>query len=457
MPRVLGSSTGIGVRYTISGSAIVLRSAEIVSTDVNTSEPVWAAIYGHQSNSGAFSPDIDLDIYGTVSADYSAISIDGTIDRSDLFLARTATVTGLNAIHIEQDVGGSGGRIVNNGEIYGAISAISYVAPSSDASPAAFSVSNSGFIYGGSYSISVMYGDFHLVNTGDIYGYVTVYSGESFIENRGTIDGGINLGANNDRVVNRGEIFGGISMGAGNDIYDGRYGFVAESSQTGPIIAGAWVYGGEGNDNFINSTFEDNFDGGSGVDTLRFDGSNAAIVFLDGNEGGGSALGDIYRNIENVVGSATGADIINGSSAGNALNGRGGNDVLRGLGGSDQLIGGVGIDSLSGGAGNDYFTFLNIGEGGDRIADFGNVSGNNDSIRISASGFGLSLPVGQLAATYFRSGTTNLAQDADDRFVFRTTDKTLWFDADGRGGSAPILIADLQDNATFNQTDILIF
>jgi hypothetical protein len=49
-----------------------------------------------------------------------------------------------------------------------------------------------------------------------------------------------------------------------------------------------------------------------------------------------------------------------------------------------------------------------------------------------------------------------LAQDADDRFIFRTTDQTLWYDADGSGSGAALMIADLQAGATMTNLDILI-
>ncbi|PYF09196.1 hypothetical protein C8J30_11069 [Rhodobacter viridis] len=62
--------------------------------------------------------------------------------------------------------------------------------------------------------------------------------------------------------------------------------------------------------------------------------------------------------------------------------------------------------------------------------------------------------LGERVATAFVSRTDNRAQDADDRFIFRTTDGMLWFDADGKGGSAAVQIADLQDGAALKVVDI---
>ena len=63
---------------------------------------------------------------------------------------------------------------------------------------------------------------------------------------------------------------------------------------------------------------------------------------------------------------------------------------------------------------------------------------------------------GTLAATKFVSGTTNLAQDADDRFIFCTTDATLWFDANGKAAGGAVMLADLQAGAVVTAVDIII-
>ena len=75
---------------------------------------------------------------------------------------------------------------------------------------------------------------------------------------------------------------------------------------------------------------------------------------------------------------------------------------------------------------------------------------------MQATGFGGGLVAGALAAGQFISRGDNLAQDADDRFIFRTTDQTLWFDIDGTGGVGPSLIADLQAGALLTAADILL-
>ncbi|MFN0193070.1 MAG: hypothetical protein ACKVP5_14020 [Aestuariivirga sp.] len=74
----------------------------------------------------------------------------------------------------------------------------------------------------------------------------------------------------------------------------------------------------------------------------------------------------------------------------------------------------------------------------------------------TVSTFGAGRVAGFVAASAFHSRADNLARDANDCFIFRTTDKTLWFDADGNGGGAAVMVADLQAAAAMTNADILI-
>jgi len=74
-----------------------------------------------------------------------------------------------------------------------------------------------------------------------------------------------------------------------------------------------------------------------------------------------------------------------------------------------------------------------------------------------AAGFGGGLSAGgALSASQFQSRADNLAQDADDRFIFRTTDRTLWFDVDGTGAQGAVMVADLQAGAIVTPADLLL-
>jgi Ca2+-binding RTX toxin-like protein len=100
--------------------------------------------------------------------------------------------------------------------------------------------------------------------------------------------------------------------------------------------------------------------------------------------------------------------------------------------------------------------FNQLTECGDSIADFRNVTGDNDVIRINAARFGGGLTVGLLKAGELVIRGDHVANLASDRFIFDTTTKSLWFDRDGTGSTLAIMVADLQQSATFSDLDIIL-
>lgn len=292
-----------------------------------------------------------------------------------------------------------------------------------------------------------------VTNHGTVSGLVTSYLGSVNIDkltNRGDMIGDVLMGDGSDTFDNRrGAVDGDVDLGAGNDIFDNRDGFVSGE-----------VLGGAGNDLFRgDADLAETFFGGAGnADVLDFRYGPGVVIALDGAFGnGGAAVGDVYAQVEWIYGSSTEADTIRGNSAANYLYGLGGNDILNGAGGGDTLRGGPSADNLTGGSGNDTFRYMTIAECGDVITDFSSSAvGNNDRFQFSAAGFGGGLVAGALAASQFRTRADNLAQDADDRFIFRTNDRTLWYDADGNDAGAAVMIADLHAAATVTAADIFI-
>jgi hypothetical protein len=234
----------------------------------------------------------------------------------------------------------------------------------------------------------------------------------------------------------------------------------------------------EGNDTLLGRGGADTLDGGAGIDRLEGGTGNDIYILATSGDTVVEALDagiDVVKagysytlgaNLENLVLTGTSAingtgnslaNRITGNGAANVLKGLDGNDTLLGLDGNDRLTGGGGKDSLTGGMGDDAFQFNGTLDGGDFIMDFSNVSGNNDHFRISAAGFGGGLVAGTtLAASQFRARADNLAQDSDDRFIFRTTDQTLWFDSNGNASGGLTLVADLQAGAVMTSADILL-
>ena len=321
---------------------------------------------------------------------------------------------------------------------------------------------NFGLINGNVYFYGDGPGMSRIDNSGDIIssgnGYAVSHpSSETLsLSNTGTIRGDISAFFSGnataiDLIRNKGEMIGNIFLGGGDDRYDGRGGFVDGT-----------VFGEAGNDTFRPGSGIELFDGGAGIDTLDFRSTAGVRVYLDGSgPNTGTAAGDDYVGIEWVLGSARGADVLVGDAANNSLRGFGGVDKLSGGSGADYLAGGTGIDQLTGGAGDDIFAFEALSDAGDVIRDFAAVVGNNDAFEISAAGFGGGLVdgvrVAALPATQFQSRADNLAQDSDDRFIFRTTDQTLWFDSNGNLAGGLLLVADLQASAVVTAADILIY
>ena len=101
--------------------------------------------------------------------------------------------------------------------------------------------------------------------------------------------------------------------------------------------------GDDGDNTLEGGTGADNLDGGEGTDSASYAGSAELVTIdLSSNTHTGDALGDIFNNIEIIIGSAN--DYI--------LTGGDGDDTFMGGAGNDILIGGTGTDVLDGGDGS---------------------------------------------------------------------------------------------------------
>jgi Ca2+-binding RTX toxin-like protein len=114
------------------------------------------------------------------------------------------------------------------------------------------------------------------------------------------------------------------------------------------------LHGGDHEDTLTGGAGGDALHGGAGIDTTIYAGSTTGVTInlATGAASGGSATGDTFTGLENLVGSAH-ADTLTGNAGNNALTGGAGNDTLAGGGGNDTLAGGDGGDTVDGGAGND--------------------------------------------------------------------------------------------------------
>lgn len=180
--------------------------------------------------------------------------------------------------------------------------------------------------------------------------------------------------------INADVLLGGIGAdfivgGAGADRLDG--GADADNLQ-----------GEDGDDTIAGGAGADVLVGGAGTDWADYSRSTGVTVSLDGSvTGTGDAAGDVMGGIENLIGSATGSDLLVGDGGANRLEGRIGNDTL---------IGGGGADILLGGAGNDLYS---VDSSADLVIE--GASAGTDTVRTSVS-FTLSANVETIAVA---SGT----------------------------------------------------
>ncbi len=215
---------------------------------------------------------------------------------------------------------------------------------------------------------------------------------------------------------------------------------------------------GSGNelDNVLTgNAFGNVLDGAAGSDTASYANANVSVTVslaLTGFQATGFGSDRLIR-IEHLLGSGR-ADTLGGNAAANRLDGALGNDTLDGGAGNDTLVGGAGNDSLTGGAGLDVFRFTAapIGSGNvDRIADF---SVADDRFEFDAAVFAALGGAGALAAGAFVVGSA--AADADDRLVYAAGTGRLFYDADGNGAGAQVLIAQLGTGLALTAADFWV-
>jgi Ca2+-binding RTX toxin-like protein len=323
---------------------------------------------------------------------------------------------------------------------------------------------------------------------------------EDYVRNIENIYGGsgddVLAGDANDNRLSGGAGDDVLSGGAGRDRYDGGEGrdaldFRSIASGGTISLSGGYandgeypenieniedVYGSAGANHIIGNDQEnrllgsggddriqggggfDTLDGGSGFDMVDYLGAQESveITLIDGQAvivTIGGVVEDRIKNFEGINGGYASDDILIGSESANLLHGSGGNDVLIGGGGDDRLRGGPGANELTGGSGADAFEFLDP-PSFDRILDFS----AEDELRIfNDYGFRAVGWEGALPGTAFHSGPgATAATTAAHRIIYDTTSGDLYFDADGVGGTAAVLFANLVGAPTLSAADIWI-
>jgi len=277
-----------------------------------------------------------------------------------------------------------------------------------------------------------------------------------------TLDGGLG----NDSLfgnVNAGTVTNWMNGGAGNDtIVFGSTGdkLISNGDFTGDDIiyyANGVTFG---TTNFITDNLGNNFiTGGNGTDVLTTgagndllfgDSSNASLVF--------------------------GNDTLDAGAGNDTLLGGYGDDQLFGGDGNDSLGGGPGADTLIGGAGDDSFYYNNYFEGdtspdpitgglGSNPDQIGDFTPNQDKFILQSSqfNFGVINQPSRLGSQSFftvDAGTydnnTTPAPAGPPLIVYEAASGRLLYDADGKGGQAPIYLALLAGTPSLTVNDITL-
>lgn len=217
------------------------------------------------------------------------------------------------------------------------------------------------------------------------------------------------------------------------------------------------IYAGSGTNTVYGGADQDQLFGGDEADRLYGDAGNDILKGLGGDDRmeGGVGVDRLYggAGMDELLG-GDGNDFLHGATETDFLYGQAGNDTLDGAKDDDVLFGGTGNDTLIGGTGFDRFVFDAFGAANaDTITDF---SAAEDKIlldRSSAfSGIGNS---GQLAGGAFNYGTT--AQDADDRILYDAATGRIYYDADGVGGQAATLFAQITVGTALTAANFEVF
>lgn len=227
------------------------------------------------------------------------------------------------------------------------------------------------------------------------------------------------------------------------------------------------LYGMDGADRLDGGLGADTMAGGTGNDTYVVDDAGDAVIELAG-EGTDIVTSKISytlgANLENltllgtIAIDATGnnqANALVGNGAANLLRGLDGNDILTGAAGDDILVGGAGADTLSGGAGADTFRFdlRETAANRDVIQDFVHLA---DRLAFSRAAFPelSAQPAGALDP--LQLALAGAASTAQHHFVYTQATGSLYYDADGVGGAAQVLVATLSTKPVLSAADFLL-
>jgi len=186
---------------------------------------------------------------------------------------------------------------------------------------------------------------------------------------------------------------------------------------------------------------------------------DSVVVFAATNESvkditpGRASTGAFYigRATADMMVGNNGNDFLEGFGAADALWGKAGRDNIRGGTGNDQFYGGTGNDILTGGLGRDAFIFDTTPKASQNVDSIKDFTAVDDTIRLENSIFKALSKTGTLTPSAFHLGTA--AADLSDRVIYDRSTGSLYYDADGTGGTAQVKFAVLLNKPLISHQD----
>ena len=240
---------------------------------------------------------------------------------------------------------------------------------------------------------------------------------------------------------------GGDDTLKGNDGNDRLFGQSSDDLLQGSIGSDI-LEGGAGNDTLYGNEGSDLFRGGGGNDTLS-GGAGFGQDKLKGEDGDDSLAGGGGND---TLQGGDDDDLLFGNGQNDTLYGDDGDDLLNGGSGVDRLQGGRGEDILTGGRGRDNFVFVSFREGTDTITDF---SPQDDTMWFVTTGFAGISTTGMISSQMLRIGSD--ATTSSHRFIYNSGSGDLFYDSDGSGSSARVLLAELDSGLALTNADFRMF
>jgi len=218
-------------------------------------------------------------------------------------------------------------------------------------------------------------------------------------------------------------------------------------------------YGSDGSDAIVGYTGSDVLYGNGGDDYVQGNQGNDWVYGNTGNDivAGGQDIDHVYGGMgSDEVRGGMGNDVLGGGKDNDVLSGGQGDDVLTGGAGYDVLQGLLGVDTLTGGLDGDAFILNRAGaQNADIVTDF---THDVDVIAIDSSVFAAlaGSAGGDLAAQNFLAGPNVAAQSAEQFLLYDTATGGLFYDADGSGPGAAVLMAVLTNYSVLDAGDIYV-